>query len=205
MDPAGRTAFDAAYARADTAEPSWRESRPDTSLELLGLLGLDRSAPVADVGGGDSTLVDELLAAGFCAVTVVDLSATALARTSARLGADERVTLVHADVLEWRPAAPLGGWHDRACLHFVTDEADRARYVEVLAASLRAGGGVVVGCFAPDGPERCSGLEVRRAAPEELAELLGARFEVVEVRRTLHVTPGGATQPFSWVAALRAD
>jgi len=196
--------FDEAFAGADDRPPSWREGVPAVSLELLGRLGVRATGTVADVGGGDSTLADELLARGFDDVIVVDLSDAALARVASRLGVDERVTLVRADAAHWRAPRPLAAWHDRACLHFLTAKDDRRAYLEAMAASLSPGGGVVLGCFAPQGPASCSGLAVRRASCQDLAEELGERFEVLEARTQTHVTPWGAEQPFSWVAARLA-
>lgn len=107
---------------------------------------------------------------------------------------------VHADVLEWSPDRAFGLWHDRAVFHFLVDESDRRRYLEALRRSLEPGGAVVVGAFAPDGPDRCSGLPVERYSADDLVELLGSDFEVVAVRREEHVTPRGAIQPFTWLA-----
>ena len=111
---------------------------------------------------------------------------------------------VRADLLEWEPDRAFGLWHDRAVLHFLVDESERDRYLRTLRRAVAPGGGVIVGTFAADGPETCSGLPVRRYAPEELVETLGEDFEPLVSRREEHVTPRGTVQPFSWVAGRLA-
>lgn len=149
-----------------------------------------------DIGGGDSRLVDHLVARGLDCLAVVDLSGAALARARARLPAAP-VTWIEADVTAdgWSaPAADL--WHDRAAFHFLTDQADRARYVARLEKTLKRDGQAIIATFAPEGPPRCSGLPVVRYAPEELAAQLGPSFSVIETVREAHVTPFGGTQDF---------
>jgi hypothetical protein len=110
------------------------------------------------------------------------------------------VRCVRADLLEWEPDRQYGLWHDRAVFHFLIDSEDRARYSATLRAAVPAGGAVVLGTFASDGPATCSGLPVCRYAASELATALGEAFEVVATRREVHVTPRGVMQPFTWVA-----
>lgn len=107
---------------------------------------------------------------------------------------------VRADLLEWEPDRRYDLWHDRAAFHFLVGEGDRARYVERLRGAVSPGGGVVVGTFAADGPEVCSGLPVRRYSTTDLCEVLGEVFVVLETRREEHITPRGVIQPFTWVA-----
>jgi hypothetical protein len=110
------------------------------------------------------------------------------------------VRCVQADLLEWEPDRRFGLWHDRAAFHFLVDDRDRARYLAKLRAALAPGGRVILGTFAADGPEICSGLPVCRYSAGELADALGAAFDVVATRREVHVTPRGVMQPFTWVA-----
>jgi hypothetical protein len=110
------------------------------------------------------------------------------------------VQCVRADLLEWEPTRRYGLWHDRALFHFLVDESGRERYLDVLGRTLAPGGAVIVGTFAADGPETCSGLPVRRYAATAIERALGGRFTALETRREEHVTPRGAVQPFSWVA-----
>jgi trans-aconitate methyltransferase len=196
--------WDRAYAEGDTAR-SWYQPAARTSLALLAAATGGLPASVVDVGGGASTLVDGLLAAGVEDVTVLDVSAAATAIAAARLGEDaQRVTWVTTDLLEWRPPRRYAAWHDRAVLHFLTDDADRGRYAALLDAATAPGSVAVLGGFAPDGPEKCSGLPVRRAGAEELRDLVGEGWTLVEARTETHHTPSGGEQAFQWVA-LRRD
>ena len=183
-------------------ELSWYQPEARTSLDLVAAAGVETSAPLIDVGGGASVLVDDLLARGHTDLTVLDVSATSLDRARHRLGPDaDRVAWVAHDVLSWRPERRYGLWHDRAVFHFLVDGADRAAYLAVLHAALAPEGAVVVGTFAADGPESCSGLPVERYAPDALAEALGPELVVEATRREEHHTPSGAVQPFTWVLA----
>ena len=148
------------------------------------------------MGGGDSRLVDQLVARGIRCVTVVDIAAAALSRARHRLP-HAPVTWIEADVagMGWT-ADPADLWHDRAVFHFLTDRADRARYVERLTRTLKPGGQAVIATFALEGPPKCSGLQVVRYAPEGLAAELGASFRLQETVREAHRTPGGTTQEF---------
>lgn len=173
------------------------------SLELIDELGVAQDVAVLDVGGGASRLVDHLVARGHVDVTVLDVSGVALEAVRDRLGTAASVAYAVADVRDWVATRRYGVWHDRAVFHFLTSEADRASYRATLDAALEPGGGVVLGTFAPEGPEQCSGLPVRRHSVADLADFLGADHTVVATRTEVHHTPWGAAQPFSWVAARR--
>ena len=179
---------------------SWYQAVPEASLELVDALDISRDAAVIDVGGGASFLVDELLARGFCDLTVLDLSVSALDATRRRLPTDAPVRCVHADLLRWEPDRRYDLWHDRAVFHFLVAQSDRDRYVATLTHAIVPGGNVIVGTFAEDGPEMCSGLPVDRYSATELSTALGDALDVVATRRERHVTPRGAAQPFTWVA-----
>jgi SAM-dependent methyltransferase len=196
--------WDAVYGRSAEDAVSWFESEPRFSLELLDLLGVELTDPVIDVGAGASRLVDALLGRGFSDVTVLDVSDVGLAKARRRLGdRAERVRWVVADLLSWQPARRYRVWHDRAVFHFLTDPADQARYRELLGAALAPGAAVVVGTFAVDGPDHCSGLPTARYSPQQLSRVLGAGIEPVMSRRELHRTPWDAVQAFTWLAARR--
>ena len=193
--------WDDAYSSRSFTGMSWFQAEPTLSLELTALLRVEATAPVIDIGGGSSPLVDRLVAGGFGDVTVLDVSEAALRDAQARIGEAPGVTWLHKDVLEWRPARRYGLWHDRAVFHFLTDHADRDRYLENLAEGILAGGAVIMATFAEDGPEYCSGLPVARYSADDLAGVLGRDFEIVATRRELHTTPSGGVQPFTWIAA----
>jgi SAM-dependent methyltransferase len=189
--------WESVHRETDQELVGWFQAYPALSLSLLRSCDVNLDAPVVDIGGGSSVLVDHLLDAGYSDVTVLDLSATALALAKERLGSrSDLVTWIEADVTEHHFARAYRVWHDRAVLHFLTDEDGRARYVERLMGAVPAGGHVIIATFAPNGPEHCSGLPVRRYSEESLSQTLGPGFEPVRFEHEAHRTPGGATQEF---------
>ena len=198
---AGRgRSWDDAYAARGSTGVSWYQPVPRVSLELIQALRVSPSAAVIDVGGGASTLVDHLVEDGFSDLTVLDVSRRALAELRGRLAPDAPVALLNEDLLEWTPGRRYGLWHDRAVFHFLVDESDCARYLEVIRAAVAPNAALIIGTFAPDAPRMCSGLPVVRYAADDLAALLGEAFELVQTTREEHRTPRGAVQPFTWVA-----
>src|SRR5688572_29222154 len=192
------------YETKPTDGVSWFQAVPVTSLTLLESTGLDAASCVIDVGGGDSRLVDSLLDLGLECITVLDISAAAIARAQDRLGARAaRVHWIVADVTaEW--AAPtVDFWHDRAVFHFLVEQADRDRYVARLGQAVKPGGHAAIATFAPDGPTRCSGLPVMRYSSETLVQQLGHCFELVRSFTEPHVTPMGTTQSFLFALIRR--
>jgi SAM-dependent methyltransferase len=197
MSEATKPHWDDVYGRRSLNDVSWYQAEPTKSLELIRSSGVGRDASIIDVGGGASFLVDRLLSEGYQDLTVLDISSEVLRKVRDRLGPSaERVTLVQADVTEFRPTRRYRLWHDRAVFHFLVDQRDRARYVAVLKQALEAGGHVIIATFGPEGPERCSGLPVQRYAAETLAQALGPDFTLVESFLDVHRTPSGAAQQF---------
>ncbi len=187
------------YQTKGERDVSWFEESPAISLDLIEATGVGPDAAVIDIGGGASRLVDALLAKGFSSVTVLDLSEKALATSRSRLGMrGAQVNWIVADITNWRPSQVYDIWHDRAALHFLTEAADRARYAKCVQEAVRPGGHVIIGTFAPDGPERCSGLPVVRHDAGSLADMLGQSFKLIETRRHDHRTPGSAIQRFQF-------
>jgi SAM-dependent methyltransferase len=187
------------YRTKGEREVSWFQETPSMSLELIRSAGPTRHSAIVDIGGGASRLVDALVAAGYDAVTVLDLAGSALAAAKMRLGpAAAGVTWIVADAVKWKPLQSYDLWHDRAAFHFLTDEADRAAYVACLRDALRPGGHAVIATFALDGPERCSGLPVVRYDAASLGKVLGDAFRLVETRRHDHHTPMGSIQRFQF-------
>ncbi|HEU4721329.1 MAG TPA: class I SAM-dependent methyltransferase [Gemmatimonadaceae bacterium] len=193
-----REHWDHIYRSTPASDVSWYQPTPTVSLELIRRVAPDLDAAIIDVGGGASTLVDALLDAGYRRVTVCDLSGAALAVARERLGARAaQVTWIESDVLRAPlPAAGYAVWHDRAVFHFLTDPRDRERYVAQTHEAVRPDGYVIVASFAPDGPTRCSGLDVVRYSPETMHAQFGAGFRLLESVREEHHTPSGATQAF---------
>jgi len=192
--------WEAVYAQKSPASVSWYQPRADLSLKLIGMAGIGHSGRIIDVGAGASVLVDDLLDDGYRNLTVLDISAAALARTRARLG--ERagnVTWIESDVTGADlPAGAFDLWHDRAAFHFLVDPVDRQAYLQALQGALRPGGYVIIATFAEDGPERCSGLPVQRYSPQQLHAQLGERFTLLHHEQEDHSTPGGAAQRFQF-------
>lgn len=188
-------------------EVSWHQDDPALSLAMIRAASLRRDAAIVDVGGGASVLVDRLLEQGFVHVAVLDIAGAALQTAAERLGPlGDDVTWIETSVLDWRPVPGLFDlWHDRAVLHFLTDPADQARYVEVMKRALGPEATVIIAAFAPDGPEKCSGLPVCRHDCASLSALLGPDFRLVEESRAGHVTPGGASQRFQWCRFVRVS
>ncbi len=201
-----REHWESVYARKAPTEVSWYRAHLAESLRLIDAAAPRPDAAIIDVGGGASTLVDDLLARGHRNVSVLDVSAQAIEAAKARLGA--RAAAVHwlvADItrVALAPAA-YDLWHDRAVFHFLREEADRARYVAAARRSLRPGGHILVATFGPEGPTRCSGLEVVRYDAGELRAALGDAFEPVTSSTELHTTPWGARQQFVYFLGRRA-
>ena len=187
------------YTTKGENEVSWFQDNPAPSLELIAAIGATPATAIIDVGGGASRLVDSLLAKGFRAVTVLDLSGAALEAAKGRLGARaDKVSWVVADVTLWQPTELYDIWHDRAAFHFLTEPSDRAAYVARMRKALRVGGHAIVATFAPDGPDRCSGLPIMRYDAESLGKTFGQGFELVETRKRAHATPWGSTQSFQF-------
>jgi SAM-dependent methyltransferase len=187
------------YTTKGEAEVGWFQETPAPSLELIALVGATRQSAFIDIGGGASRLVDHLVSEGYEDLTVLDLSAAALAAAKARIGEEARhVHWLAADATTWEPSHTYDIWHDRAAFHFLTSSADQAAYVARLRSALRGGGHVIIGTFALDGPEKCSGLPVARHDAESLGETLGAEFVLVDIRRHEHPTPWGAMQRFQF-------
>ena len=187
------------YLTKGEAEVSWFQDNPATSLDLIRAATPDHGAAIIDIGGGASRLVDALLQDGYRDVSVLDLSANALDATKKRIGrAASIVDWIVADATTWQPAKIYDIWHDRAAFHFLTDPRDRAAYVERLRSAVAPGGHVIIATFAPDGPEKCSGLPVQRHDSASLAAELGREFELVETRSETHHTPWDSTQAFQF-------
>jgi SAM-dependent methyltransferase len=186
---------------------SWYAPHLRESLHYIQATGLGPDAAIVDVGGGEATLVDDLVDAGWRHVTVLDLSAKALEVAAQRLG--ERaasVTWVAADVLAHRFApASIDIWHDRAVFHFLTAPGQREAYVRQVLHALRPGGYAIVGAFGPNGPTQCSGLPVMRYGAESLHGVFGERFRLVQHSVDLHTTPWGAAQEFVYCFCRRGD
>ncbi|MGB6285760.1 MAG: class I SAM-dependent methyltransferase [Xanthobacteraceae bacterium] len=196
-EPARQAHWRKVYKEKGEKQVSWFQEKPAISLELIHGIGVKQNSAIIDIGGGASRLVDVLIRDGYRDLTVLDLSDDAVAITRSRLA--ERAVLVKwivADMTEWEPSREYDLWHDRAAFHFLTEAADRAAYLDRLTQAIRPGGHAIIGTFAIDGPERCSGLPVMRYDATLLSAALGRAFALIGTRRHDHTTPAGGVQQF---------
>ncbi|CAB3787422.1 hypothetical protein LMG28688_02465 [Paraburkholderia caffeinitolerans] len=186
------------YTTKASTNVSWFQEHANQSVELIRQAGVAKDAALIDVGGGASTLVDDLLNDGYRNLTVLDLSDAALAVAQARLAEHAgAVSWIAGDITQVElPIHAYDVWHDRAVFHFLTSEADRAAYVRAVLRAVKPGGLVIVATFAEDGPDHCSGLPVMRYNPDSLHDEFGAPFTLLRQEREEHHTPAGATQKF---------
>ncbi|HMF18987.1 MAG TPA: class I SAM-dependent methyltransferase [Gemmataceae bacterium] len=196
MDP--KQHWEKVYTTKAPEAVSWYRVHLETSLELIDRAAETRSAAIIDIGGGESTLVDDLVLRGYQNLTVLDISPTAIAVTRARLGAAaERVKWITGDICEIElEERAYDIWHDRAVFHFLTAPEQRLGYVRQVTRAVKPGGHVIVSTFGPEGPVRCSGLETMRYDAEELHDEFGRQFRLVESSKELHETPFGTKQQF---------
>jgi SAM-dependent methyltransferase len=201
-----RAHWEQVYSSNPTEKLGWYEPHLRTSLAWIQDLALPRDTPILDVGGGASTLVDDLLDAGYRSITVIDLSEKALARAKERLGRRaELVTWSRGDItLVELPSDHYELWHDRAAFHFLTAPEQQRKYRDNLLNELKPGGHLILGTFAPEAPPMCSGLPVQHYSPEQLQNTLGPMFELQRNEKELHVTPGGVQQMYLYCLFRRA-
>lgn len=194
-----QTHWDNVYSQRLPSELSWYQAHPEVSLRLIAASGVGKDAALIDIGGGASLLVDKLVEAGYANVAVLDISAAAIKAAQTRLGARAAaVRWLARDVTAFAPLEKYALWHDRAVFHFLTEAADRRDYLAAAASALAPGGQMIVATFAPDGPEKCSGLPVVRYDAAGLAREVGEDYELLESCGETHVTPGGGKQSFSY-------
>ena len=193
------------YTTRATDAVSWFQPHADTSVGLIKATGAALDASIIDVGGGASTLVDDLLALGYTNLTVLDLSAAALAAARQRLGGKaSRVRWIEADITRANlPEREFDIWHDRAVFHFLTSPEERAAYVQAVFRAVKPGGHVIVATFAEDGPNQCSGLPVMRYRPDELHAEFGEAFALLKHEKEEHHTPSGTVQQFVYCYCRR--
>jgi 2-polyprenyl-3-methyl-5-hydroxy-6-metoxy-1,4-benzoquinol methylase len=198
VDP--KSHWDRVYRTKRANEVSWYRPHLDVSLQLIGEAAPNHDARIVDIGGGESTLVDDLLAHGYRNLWILDISSTALDVAKERLGASaSKVSWLCGDVTTFAFARhQFDVWHDRAVFHFLTDAKDRAAYVRQVAHAVKRGGHVIVATFGPQGPTQCSGLDVARYDPDSLHDQFGPRFRLVKHLTELHQTPAGSIQQFTY-------
>lgn len=201
-----KTHWENIYHTKDPTQVSWFQEHSALSLDFIKATGVEKTGQIIDVGGGASRLVDDLLTEGYQHITVLDISAAALQVAQQRLGSQASlVTWIEADITQVElPNNYYDVWHDRAVFHFLTQTQDRKRYVETVRRSVKAGGHIIVATFAPEGPNRCSGLDIVKYDPEHLYNEFGNDFELVNSSNETHRTPFGTEQKFIYCYCRKA-
>jgi 2-polyprenyl-3-methyl-5-hydroxy-6-metoxy-1,4-benzoquinol methylase len=188
------------YATKELPKVSWYQPTPATSLRLVKSAVSKKDAEIIDIGGGDSFLIDKLLAEGYSNLTVLDISKNAIDRAKQRLGADsEKVNYVVSDIIDFNPENQFDIWHDRAAFHFLTDDEEIKRYIDIAKRAIKHGGNLIVGTFAEDGPDRCSGIRIKKYSSTDLIQLFSDEFDLVKGFNEKHNTPFNTTQNFTFI------
>lgn len=185
------------YQTKQTKEVSWFQDKPETSLQFIESFNLPKSAKIIDIGGGDSLLVDNLLNLGFQDITILDISEAALEKAKRRLSAQaEKIKWIVSDVASFKPTEKYDLWHDRAAFHFLTQEHDISNYVKTVEQSLQPKGFLLLGTFSDQGPEKCSGLDVKQYSELSMNEIFNKSFNKESCLKVDHQTPSGSVQNF---------
>lgn len=197
MTTGGKQHWEQVYATKSPQEVSWTQEVPVTSLEFIRSFGLNKSARIIDIGGGDSRLVDFLVEAGYEQVSVLDISGKALERARQRLGEKASlVTWIESDITAFEPTAQYDIWHDRATFHFITTGEEIALYLSIAQRAISDRGFAVIGTFSENGPKKCSGLPIRQYSEASLTAQLAQGFEKIRCLTEDHTTPFQTTQNF---------
>lgn len=183
------------YNTKTPEQVSWTQAKPKTSLDFIQRSGISKSDAIIDVGGGDSNLVDFLLADGYTNITVLDISEKAIERAKLRLGdLAKDVKWVVSDITEFTPEEKYALWHDRAAFHFLTKDEDKSKYIETCKSFVNTQ--VVIGTFSQEGPLKCSGIEIQRYTVASLSGILKPAFSLVSCLIEDHITPFDTEQNF---------
>lgn len=192
------------YKEKNPLEVSWYQKEPTLSLELIHDTGVSSDAPIIDIGGGASVLVDFLFKAGFGDLTVLDISAYSLATAKDRLGENaSEIQWIEADITEFKPSKQYSVWHDRAVFHFLTNKQDREKYVQSLTEGLCSGGYLMIAAFSMGGPKKCSGLDIVQYDAPKITGELGNSFKLLETRNEKHLTPTNKEQDFTYYLFMK--
>ena len=185
------------YANHPLEKVGWYQPIPETSLDLIKEAKIPKDGAVLDVGGGDSLLVDHLLERGYTDLTVLDISDKAIQRAQRRLGQDaQKVNWIHTDITQFKPTRTYDVWHDRACFHFLTETVDIDSYFQILNRSLKVDATAIIGVFSKNGPDRCSGLDIKKYDKESLKNLMDDNFQLTHTFTVDHITPSRNTQNY---------
>ncbi len=192
------------YSTKQANEVSWFQQYPKTSMEFTEFFDLKKDSKIIDIGGGDSHFVDALLDSGFTNITVLDISANAIERAKERLGKrSEAVKWIVSDVIEFDPSEKYDFWHDRAAFHFLTNENQADKYVEIANKGIVAKGYLILGTFSESGPKKCSGLDIKQYSEESMSTKFEKHFKRIKCIREDHETPFNTTQNFLFCSFKR--
>ncbi len=192
------------FATKAENEVSWFQPYPKTSMEFLELFQLPLNANIIDIGGGDSHLVDALLEKGYQNIWILDIAATALGKAKQRLG--DRAKQIHwlvTDVTEFVPPVQFDFWHDRAAFHFLTDEESINKYVSIAESGIKKNGYLILGTFSDEGPQKCSGLEIKQYNEASMSARFKPAFNRIKCIREEHTTPFNTVQNFLFCSFQR--
>lgn len=193
--PDKKAHWETVYSTKQPNEVSWTQEVPQTSLSFIHSFDLPKSARIIDVGGGDSKLVDYLVAEGYANVTVLDISEKALERAKMRLGLlAEKVTWINSDITEFEPKERYDIWHDRATFHFLTTPEQISKYLSIAGSSVTSY--MTIGTFSNNGPKKCSGLDITQYSEEQLQQKLAEYFSKIKCITEDHTTPFNTIQNF---------
>jgi SAM-dependent methyltransferase len=185
------------FSTKQEREVSWYQKSPKTSLDVISKLKPSKDAKIIDIGGGDSYLVDALLALGYTNITLLDISANAIDRIKNRLGDKaHQVTFIVSDILDFNPMETYDFWHDRASFHFQTDDQQISKYANIVANAVAKNGHMVIGTFSANGPKKCSGLDITQYSEAKMNAVFETHFDVVNCFVEDHVTPFDTIQNF---------
>ena len=185
------------YGTKELKDVSWFQPLPETSLNFLKEFNVPKNAAIIDVGGGDSLLVDHLLAEGYTDISVLDISEKALERVKARLGEKaSQIKWIVSDASEFKPERKYDFWHDRAAFHFFTSEEDIEKYIQIVKENIKPEGVLILGTFSETGPKKCSGIEVKQYSEDSMKQRLQQYFEKVKCFQVEHKTPFDTIQNF---------
>jgi len=199
-----KTHWENVYDNISALEVSWYQKQPDLSMQLIHNTQLSRDVSIIDVGGGTSTLVDCLYNEGYKNIGVLDISSQALACTKTRLGdKSSEIEWFEGDITLFKPPHQFSIWHDRAVFHFLTNQSDRRKYINILKNALEAHGHLIIAAFAIGGPSQCNGLDIVQYNAEKLIAELGAGFKLVQEMKEIHITPANKEQKFGYYHFIR--
>ena len=204
MENSNKKHWETVYETKNPDQVSWTQEIPKTSLNFIHSFGLDKKAKIIDIGGGDSKLVDFLLEEGFENITVLDISQKAIEKAQLRLGSKaNKVNWIVSDITQFTPSTQYDIWHDRAAFHFLTSEVDIDKYVEIVKNSVSKY--VIIGTFSENGPQKCSGLEIKQYSQETLTKLFQKDFQIIECFNEDHTTPFDTKQNFIYCSLKKMN